>query len=735
MLRTTATLAALLATLGLFALPASAQEGADESEDGPAKIERGKLDFLRQAARRLERDVRRLPEVDAPAATTPDSLASSLNARRDPARVFEWFREHIRYEPYEGAVRGARGTLISRRANGVDQALLARAIFEEAGVESRFATGDVPDKAWEKLGGRLLGDVEFDPGSDDIDVASTLRGWDDLRPSDHVWLEVEHDGEFKAFDPVLAERFGTGYSPNPARTKSLPSRLLGSFRMSVHSLLDDGQEDVVNRLESTPSQLMGEPITLSFEPHVARDNHVESSLRIGDKVSDGKRIPTDALDRLWVEFEIDVGGRSYRMQKTLFADGATPELFAHDQQVFAIGVLPGWVGPHWAREQIAGHLDALAESIQSWAKDRMRASKPQTELRYRSATDGFVAEIAATLPLLYATRADRTPLALAETLGVIPVMSTPRIVVSGVMRSGSKVTIDFWREGGEVDVIGHESLPDALSSGVAAISGYDRATAADALFDGVSDGPFMGVEHIFELARANGIPFETLHARRAKRIERLGVPDFHQSIMREHVVEGGELILAPQRAVTSADQPHVGWWSITPSNDEFRANAATTYSPAGSAAAPPRDVTIAAIIRAGMSVESEMVDILRDSDPSSRICSAADDGAKLSRAFCAQKKLQPLPSLEACLKDTGGQGGLLGAAGSVSAGSGTLEREEPQAFCNGEARRSRCGLVVVNSILAGRAHIRATGQSEPTEKSDNESADSDASSKPAPYCR
>jgi hypothetical protein len=503
--------------------------------------------------------------------------------------------------------------------------------------------------------------------------------------------------------------------------------------MKVHSRLEDGQHQVVNRIEGTLADFMGEPITLAFKPNISRENHVEPTLQIGEQDSDGRRMPTDVLERLWIEFEMQAGGRSYRMQKVLYASGATPELFGHDQQVYAISVLPGWVQPHWARAHVSRHLESMADAIDAWSNERIRASDPQSALRYRGVVDGFLGDLAAALPPLYALEADRAPLAVADALHVIPVMSTPRIIVTGVMRSGSTITVDFWRDGGEIDAVGSSKLPASLASGLAAITGYDDAKIAESMFGGITEDNFLGVERVFGLARSQGVSFGTIHQRNSSRIGKLDISEYHRELLRDHVVEGGELVLAPQKAVSIGDRTHMGWWSITPSNSQFRTFAPVTYAPASATSSNKRDVQVAGIIRAGMAVESELSDALAESDPSSRICKAAGDAAKFSRAFCAQKKLQDLPSLKDCLEKADGGSDLLGAAGSVSAGSGSLERKDPQTFCNQEARTSRCGLVVANAVLAGEARIVPNLDAK---AGDDESDETDEDDDPAPaaYC-
>jgi hypothetical protein len=72
-----------------------------------------------------------------------DALAANLGS--DPAAIFHFVRDQIRYEPYVGVLRGALGTLVCRAGNSLDRSLLLAALLQKAGLGVQIANGKLGD--------------------------------------------------------------------------------------------------------------------------------------------------------------------------------------------------------------------------------------------------------------------------------------------------------------------------------------------------------------------------------------------------------------------------------------------------------------------------------------------------------------------------------------------------------------------------------------------------------------
>lgn len=61
---------------------------------------------------------------------------------RDPAKLSDWVRTQIAYEPYRGFLKGAQGALISGRANSGDKSLLLADLLTKAGFKVQLVEGE-----------------------------------------------------------------------------------------------------------------------------------------------------------------------------------------------------------------------------------------------------------------------------------------------------------------------------------------------------------------------------------------------------------------------------------------------------------------------------------------------------------------------------------------------------------------------------------------------------------------
>jgi len=92
----------------------------------------------------------------------------------DPASAFEFVRDVIRFEPYEGHLRGTDGVLGGQGGNALERALLLKRLLEEMGFDARLVHGTLSDTE----AARLLEDaMDMDAPDTDLRPLASLAGF------------------------------------------------------------------------------------------------------------------------------------------------------------------------------------------------------------------------------------------------------------------------------------------------------------------------------------------------------------------------------------------------------------------------------------------------------------------------------------------------------------------------------------------------------------------------------
>jgi hypothetical protein len=128
-----------MAPLPSFALPADSELSADatlQTTDQPATV-----DSVSTAD--AENQGFALADALPDAQWTLSGVEATLND--DPFAAFAFVRDRIGFEPYDGVLRGAAGTLAARSGNALDRAVLLKTLLDSMFVTSRFATAELDD--------------------------------------------------------------------------------------------------------------------------------------------------------------------------------------------------------------------------------------------------------------------------------------------------------------------------------------------------------------------------------------------------------------------------------------------------------------------------------------------------------------------------------------------------------------------------------------------------------------
>jgi hypothetical protein len=99
-----------------------------------------------------------------------DVAAKAAELGPDVDSAFRFVRDQVRFEVYEGVLRGARGALMARAGNAFDKSILLGELLRRHRIEVRFKTATLPRERAEALVAQMYNTV---PSVDDGRLAAS----------------------------------------------------------------------------------------------------------------------------------------------------------------------------------------------------------------------------------------------------------------------------------------------------------------------------------------------------------------------------------------------------------------------------------------------------------------------------------------------------------------------------------------------------------------------------------
>ncbi|WP_230467184.1 transglutaminase-like domain-containing protein [Lujinxingia vulgaris] len=701
----------MLAWAAPLSAQGSGQDGAETTENTSAQdvagpsITASELNTLKARISELRGEARRLnSQGEDTRVLSVDEALRQIPRPHSPGNIYRWVRDTIAFEPYTGALRGVQGTLIAGSGNAVDQALLTRELLRRAGHTTRLATGRLHDADIIEVLASLDTSARVERDGKPAEVTS--EGPDAAliaRLRDHIWVEVEHRGKFIAVDPVAAPLVGMTPARAQAHHDRLPEALATTLEVELVGRLTDTQRISHLTISGPLSRYAYRTLTLGFEPDATRARGRIPVLMVGDQASRGQAIPVDALESLELNFRLKSGAREQRWTQTLYRGAADFDIFAFDAQHFSITLMPGWSSDAWlARHAKASATNAL-EALQSYADDlASTGDAPDTGSDEIRATDAMMHELSALLPAAFIRRLDRSISQSANQLGVRPVLSQPRAVVTASLRRGDEVFVDLQLSGDRVDALPLGEVPEVASAAFGGLYGHLLDTLTAEFLEQHGGRRMLTVARIFRRATHQRIPFTTVDARTIEKLDTLRISDAIRAQLGDLIRRQGHVILSPLQNVDVDGVERFGWWSVDPLSGWMRAHPtdallAQVEQRDADALSPTRHLDLHAELVAH-SLRAASSSLTPSSSDNASICVATRELLALSRAFCATSQPIASPELDVCLNDP--QGGQVPISASTDmlglAGGSCVER----------LATTRCGAVYARAVARGELTLR-----------------------------
>ncbi len=571
--------------------------------------------------------------VLAPKSPQPANVAPSPSVPADdwmqPYRgmtldqAFDAVARRVRFEPYAGVQRGARGTARAEAGNSIDHALLLAGILRAAGHEVRLVHGSLaPENTAALLRGLYpprvpqgVSEAAYLPyeATADTELVALVR--------DHYWLEVNQGTTWLPLDPSFPRaKIGEAYGTALDRFTEPPAELYQriEFTWKIDTPERGGQQVarwggtvaglglqpislVVDAVPGTPAQAppaqpsaggmfggalaggpppkpTGErPATNQSPTGIRYARSVETDTRpnaIGN-VSLVSR-PGSLVRREYLEIKLTgPGGLDRTIGRTLYeAEGETASSLASHRR-YTLLIVPGPVSPSFRDAEIARWRGVLkldewrgeTAGLQQLARSEAGAKAAVAKAAAIDAAAGKAAEYLMTLE--FAAQSDALTDRIAYPNQIAVVRPLPRILIASAdtrpdaaANVSSTVSLDLRLD--EVQAYPYPGFPSRAPALFLAARGMQES-----VLEGQLVARWTGHEAVSTaalMAEANRTAIQLLDIEAEDRSEldlaRGMTPRARSEI--EAAVNAGHEVIVPAQPITIGGKARWGWWDLDP---------------------------------------------------------------------------------------------------------------------------------------------------------------------------
>ncbi len=415
-----------------------------------------------------------------------DMKAAELGSNVD--KIFGFVRDQVRYEAYEGVLRGPRGTLMAMAGNSFDKSLLLGALLSKQGIQVRYVRGRLSEGRAKVLVSQMFavakqelpsirGSVERIPPSlatassqfaqtltdrwlSNVEIVRTaLRRGNILATAppvtkdilideamDHLWVEYMLDNRWVALDPSFRGALpGEGFADPGDVWAIIPEEVV--HRIAIRLVVEErNHESISSRTaltyKATAADLNGSPVTLWYE--VTPSNTGWSAtpvLQVEDSRVDGEAFGTN------------IAGSSPRIETSLLG-GADQPRGQSEGDIVALWLETDFTYPSGRTETVRREIfDRIGPSA------RLEKREATAVLAHLPVVNGIPLPLTAVFALSFSSGSLNPGLLLGRILRQAPALREVVPLVAALKATGRSPTRE---EAGRLAGTLHHVLPDLL---------------------------------------------------------------------------------------------------------------------------------------------------------------------------------------------------------------------------------------------------------------------------------
>ncbi len=549
--------------------------------------------------------------ISEPGFELGDSWLNPYSKQKSLDDLFKTVAEQIRFEPYEGILRGVMGTAISHRGNSLDQALLLRHVLSMQGYQSRLVTGRL-----NKANSLILLRGMYPPQLPEFSYSELYNPFK-LEKSEHLinavskhyWVEVNQGtNQWLPLDPSFPRaKIGEAYAEAEHYYEQAQDDWKQIISIRLMQKTKNNKAKTVFDIEMPVSELGYIPLSLSCmgapleEPAKKPDKSGSSLGLFGKSLNNSESVKKDAeepkseprilgtqydwalrirgqgsrqsahsvqfqqsgtlISKEWLEITIKTPGHEDRnIQRVLYeAPDDRPEHQPSMYRRYVLEVLPGIVRPELAE---AIHAQFIRMPIEDW-KQSMAQSHKTGDFGAVVATDEALASRLLQMILTrFAEASDEASDRAAYRNGVAVIRSLPRVLIASAELENKVLKFSMDLRLDEVEAIPFPGMPSKATRLFQMGRGILESIAEGQVLQQLTAGSVVTTSSVMSLAQSDGIPLKVVDVSGLSSfMKRTNLPLKVRQTLMSSLIEGREIII-PEKPVRIAGVERWGWWQI-----------------------------------------------------------------------------------------------------------------------------------------------------------------------------
>ena len=561
-----------------------------------------------------------VPRVDLPA---DEWLQPYRRMTLDEA--FDEVARRVRFEPYAGIQRGARGTARAQAGNAIDQALLLAEILRASRYETRLVHGSLPpENAAALLRGLYPPRVPsgtFDGVYLPYDVTADAELVALVR--DHYWVEVNQGSTWLPLDPSFPRaRIGEAYGTATDRFAEPPADLYQRIEFAWEIDTPDRGAQQVARWGGTVAALGLQPISLvvdaipasAAQPPIVQPSagglfggalsgaapqnpaaeqpaadQSPAAIRYARSVETNTRRPATGntscpsqpgslVRRESLEIRLyGPGGLNRTIERTLYEAEGEPASQRAEHRRYTILVVPGPVSQSHRNAEIARWRGALR--LDEWRNEAARLHQQARSgdgvgaaVQKAAVIDQVAGKAAQYLMTLdFAAHSDTLTDQIAYPNQIAVVRPLPRILIASAETSAndsghvaSSVSLDLRLD--EVQAYPYPGFPSRAAALFLAARGMQESVLEGQMVARWTGREAVSTAALIAEASRSAIPLLQVDAADCRELD--AAPGITPRARRgiEAAVNAGHDVIVPARPVTIGGKARWGWWDLDPAS-------------------------------------------------------------------------------------------------------------------------------------------------------------------------